>query len=572
MHDLVIRSGTVVDGTGVDRRTADVAVDDGRVSAVGRVETGGRREIDADGLLVTPGFVDIHTHYDGQVSWDPYLTPSSCHGVTTIVMGNCGVGFAPVRPDAHDVLVTLMEGVEDIPGTALYEGITWEWETFPEYLDAVERMPHAIDVGAQVPHGALRAYVMGERGAAREEAADPELEAMYQHVRESLEAGALGFTTSRTVRHRTSAGDYTPTLDAAHKELYAIGRALGDTGKGVFALVTDFKDFHDEWGMLTGLASSTSRPLSFSFSTGEGRGMGEAAQFMLNLLDEAAAEGIDIRAQVAVRAIGVMMGLEASLHPFIAHPTYGPLHLLPLDEKVSRLRDPDVRRAMLGEEPTLGGMFKEFSGAFHKMFALGDPPDYEPPPERSVAAIAEREGRRPEEVCYDLLLEQDGHALLYFPLFNYADFDLEAARMLMEHPRTVLGLSDGGAHCGAICDASFPTTLLAHWTRDRTRGARLPLEWAIRAHTRETAEQVGMLDRGLLVPGYKADVNLIDYDNVKALAPRIVYDLPAGGKRLMQEAEGYVATVVAGEVVAEHGQFTGALPGRLVRGAQPDPA
>ncbi|HVM41700.1 MAG TPA: amidohydrolase family protein, partial [Acidimicrobiia bacterium] len=514
-------------------------------------------------------FVDIHTHYDGQVSWDPSVTPSSWHGVTTVVMGNCGVGFAPVRPDAHDFLVELMEGVEDIPGTALHEGITWEWETFPEYLDALERAPHAIDLGTQVPHGALRAYVMGERGAARDEATDAELDAMYRHVRESLEAGALGFTTSRTVRHRTSKGDHTPTLDAAHKELFAIGQALGDTGKGVFALVTDFKDFTSEFGMLCELASSTGRPLSFSFSQGDEFPDGWRA--MLGLVQDAADRGVDIKAQVALRAIGVLLGLEASLHPFIAHPTYGPLHPLPLEEKVARLRDPQVRTQILSEESAFGGMFREFAGAFHKMFPLGDPPDYEPPPEASVAAIAAREGRRPEDVLYDLLLQRDGHELVYFPLFNYSQFDLDAARGMMLHPRTVLGLSDGGAHCGAICDASFPTTLIAHWTRDRSRGERLPIEWAVRAQTRETAEQVGLLDRGLLAPGYKADVNLIDHENVRARAPRIVHDLPAGGKRLIQRAEGYVATIVSGEVIAENGELTGALPGRLVRGAQPQP-
>ena len=569
MHDLVIRAGTIVDGTGSDRFTGDVAIDDGVITAVGTVAGKGTEEIDADGLLVTPGFVDIHTHYDGQVSWDPYITPSALHGVTTIVMGNCGVGFAPVRPDAHEFLIALMEGVEDIPGTALAEGITWEWESFPEYLDAIERIPHAVDIGAQVPHGSLRAYVMGERGAAREEASAEEIDEMSRLTREAIEAGALGFTTSRTVRHRTSAGDFTPSLGAAPSELWGIGRALAEAGAGVFEMVSDFDDFDAEFAMIRELAASTGRPLTLSLSQHDD--YPEGWREFLKRIDEANADGIPIKAQVACRPIGVLLGLEASVHPFIAHPSYGPLHLLPLDEKVRRLRDPEIRSRILSEEPSLGGMFTQFSQAFHKMFALGDPADYEPSPDQSVEALAAAQGRRPEEVVYDLLLERDGHELLYYPLFNYAHGNLDAAREMMLHEHTVLGLSDGGAHCGAICDASFPTTLLTLWARDRTRGERLPLEWVVNAQTRETAVTVGLLDRGLLAPGYKADVNIIDFERLALPPPRIVHDLPAGGKRLMQSARGYRTTIASGQVTFRDGEPTGALPGRLLRGAQSPP-
>ncbi|MBI2169939.1 MAG: amidohydrolase family protein [Actinobacteria bacterium] len=567
MHDLVIRGGTVVDGTGGDRFSADVAIDGGVIADVGRVTGPGREEIDADGLLVTPGFVDIHTHYDGQVSWDPYLTPSSLHGVTTVVMGNCGVGFAPIRPDHHDFLISLMEGVEDIPGTALAEGITWEWESFPEYLDAVERVPHALDIGAQVPHGALRAYVMGERGAAREDASADEIDEMTRLTREAIGAGALGFTTSRTVRHRTSAGDYTPSLGAVPAELWGIGRALADVGAGVFELVSDFEDFEGEFAMIRELAGSTGRPLSVSLSQHDA--VPDGWREFLKRIDEANDDGMKVTAQVACRAIGVMLGLEASLHPFVAHPSYGPLHLLPLAEKVARMSDPDTRAQILSEEPAFGGPFRQFAESFHKMFALGDPADYEPAPDQSAQAIAEARGVRPEEVVYDMLLARDGHELIYYPLFNYAHGNLDAAREMMLHEHTVLGLSDGGAHCGAICDASFPTTLLTLWARDRTRGERLPLEWVVRAQTRETAEAVGLCDRGLVAPGFKADLNVIDFDNLELPPPRIVHDLPAGGKRLTQGARGYTATVCSGTVTFREGEPTGALPGRLVRGAQP---
>src|SRR5579884_3450269 len=526
LHDLVIRGGTVVDGTGRQRYRADVAVDDGRITAVGEVDGSGRRQLDADGLIVAPGFVDIHTHYDGQVSWDPLMTPSSWHGVTTVVMGNCGVGFAPADPARHDWLISLMEGVEDIPGTALAEGITWGWESFPEYLDTIDTGGRAIDVAAQLPHGALRAYVMGERGADHEEAPTAEeIAVMRRLVREAIEAGALGFTSSRTRNHRTRDGALTPSLTAGSGELLGIATGLGDAGAGVFEFVADFRDV----------------------------------------------DGVPMRAQVPARAIGLLFGLEGSLHPFLTRPTYRRLADLALADRVAALREPAVKAAILAERPEGRGMFGAVGAPFDRMFELGDPPDYEPAPESSVAARAAAMGRDAEDLAYDLLLGDDGHALLYYPALNYAEGNLDVAYQMLTHPLTVPGLSDGGAHCGVICDGSFPTYLVTHWTRDRARGERLSLEWVVKAQAHDTAALVGLNDRGVVAEGMKADLNLIDVDRLTIRAPRIVHDLPAGGRRLVQRAEGYVATVVAGEVVLAEGQPTGALPGQLVRGAQPAP-
>lgn len=567
MHDLVIRGGTVVDGSGRPPATGDVAIDGDRVTAVGRVADTGRNEIDAEGLLVLPGFVDVHTHYDGQVTWDPYLTPSSRLGVTTVVMGNCGVGFAPVAPERHDWLISLMEGVEDIPGTALAEGLTWGWESFGEYLDVIERLPHAIDVAAQVPHGALRAYVMGERGADHDEAPTPsETERMGTLVREAIEAGALGFTSSRTRNHRTRDGAPTPSLTAGADELLGIARAVGHTGTGVFEFVADFRDVDAEFALLRSVAETAGRPLSISLTQVDVW----PAQWrrLLELIEQANGDDVAIRGQVAARPIGLLLGLQGSLHPFVMRPIYRSLASLPLAERVNAMRRPEVREAILRERPEGRGMFG-FSGAsYDKLFLLGDPPDYEPAPQSSVAALAARVGRDAEDLAYDLLLEDGGRSLLYYPALNYTDGNLDAAREMLLHPYTVPGLGDGGAHCGVICDGSFPTFLLTHWARDRTRGERLPLEWVVKAQARDTAELVGLRDRGLLAPGMKADVNVVDFEGLRLRPPRIVHDLPAGGRRLVQEAEGFVATIVSGEVVYQAGEATGALPGRLVRGAR----
>lgn len=565
MLDLVIRSGTVIDGTGAERRTADVGIRDGRITQVGRVDEPAERELDADGLLVTPGWVDVHTHYDGQVTWDGMLTPSCWHGVTTVVMGNCGVGFAPVRPGSHDYLIKLMEGVEDIPGTALAEGIDWRWESFPEYLDAVASRPHSLDIGAQVPHGALRFYVMGERGADHEEDPTPaEVAEMGRLVREAVLAGALGFTTSRTKNHRTSDGRYTPSLTAGADELLGIARAMGEAGQGVFEVVTDHLLKEGEWDLLRELVKvSGGRPLSVSLAQNDAHPDGFREQ--LRQLDVSNAQGLTVKGQVAARAIGLLLGLEATLNPFASHPTYARLAGLPLPERVAKLREPEVRRAILSERGSEG---LAAMASFDRLFVLGDPPNYEPAADESIAAEARRRGVAPEELGYDLLLEQDGHALLYRPFLNYAGSDLEAIREMLDHEHTVPGLGDAGAHCGMICDGSFPTYLLSHWARDRTRGEKLGLEALVKSQSHDTARLVGLEDRGTIEPGMKADLNLVDFERVGMHHPEIAYDLPAGGKRLLQRATGYVATVQTGIVTFEQGESTGALPGQLIRGPQ----
>jgi N-acyl-D-aspartate/D-glutamate deacylase len=570
MHDLVIRGGTVVDGTGTAPRTADVAISGGRVAEVGSVSDRGRREVDADGALVTPGFVDVHTHYDGQATWDPWITPSSWLGVTTVVMGNCGVGFAPADPARHDWLIGLMEGVEDIPGTALAEGIKWGWESFPEYMDVVEASPHAIDVGAQIPHGALRAYVMGERGADHESIPTPdEIHRMYLLVKESIEAGALGFTSSRTRNHRTRDGALTPSLTAGEDELVGIARALGDADAGVFEFVADFRDLDTEFALLRELPELSGRPMSISIAQADAAP--DQWRRLLELIEKANAEGVPVRGQVAARGIGLLLGLQGSLHPFITRPAYREIADLPLDQRVARMRDPEVKARILTDDPTGRGMFGLASPAYDKVFLLGDPPNYEPAPKDSIGARARREGRDPDELAYELVLDDGGKALLYLPFLNYTDFNLDNAREMLLHPFTVPGLGDGGAHCGVICDGSFPTYLLTHWARDRTRGEKLPVEWVAKAQCADTAALVGLHDRGVLAPGMKGDVNVIDFDALRLRPPRIVYDLPAGGRRLIQEAEGILATFVSGEAIYEKGEKTGALPGKLIRGAQHRP-
>ncbi|HET7406699.1 MAG TPA: amidohydrolase family protein [Mycobacteriales bacterium] len=562
--DLVIRGGTVADGTGEPLRTADVGVRDGVVAAVGSVDGKGRREIDADGALVTPGFVDIHSHYDGQATWDNQLTPSSWHGVTTVVMGNCGVGFAPVRPTDHARLVDLMEGVEDIPGAALHEGLTWDWESFPDYLDAVERVPHDIDVAAQLPHGALRLYVMGERGAQRDAATPEEIAEMGRLAREAVEAGALGFTTSRTLNHRTKSGDFTPTLTAEGAELVGIARAIGASGKGVLQLISDFADLDVEFARVRAMSEESGRPLSVSLTQVDMRP--DWWRELLDRVEQAAADGLAVRAQVAPRPIGALFGLQASLNPFLLTEAYRSIAGKALADRVAAMREPSLRARILDEARCDHAKGWGWLTRWDKMFVLGDPPDYEPLPETSVEGRAQRLGVAADELAYDLLLEDDGRSLLYFPLFNYTDFNLDVARQMLLHDRTLVGLADGGAHVGTICDASFPTTMLTHWGRDRSRGERLDLSWIVKSMTSDTAGAVGLADRGVLAPGCKADVNVIDFERLTLHHPEMLFDLPAGGKRLVQRADGYLATVVSGEVVYEDGRHTGALPGRLVRG------
>ncbi|MCH6561430.1 MAG: amidohydrolase family protein [Myxococcales bacterium] len=576
MHDLVIKGGTIVDGTGAPARTGDIAIEDGRIQELGAVNGAARETIDADGLLVTPGWVDIHTHYDGQATWDPLLTPSCWHGVTTVVMGNCGVGFAPVRPDKHDWLIGLMEGVEDIPGSALAEGIRWSWETFPEYLDALESFPRALDIGTQVPHGPVRGYVMGERGAKNEPATPDDIDAMAGIVKEGIQAGALGFSTSRTIFHRAVDGEPVPGTFAAEEELFGIGRALGELGAGLFELAPagvmgeDLAAPEKEVAWMRKLSAAIGRPVTFALA--QHNVEPDQWRKLLDLSDQAAEEGAQLVPQVGSRPTMLLIGHQ-TFHPFMDKPSYKAIADLPLAQRVEQLRRPDVRTRILSEKPVDEDpmMFLIHSG-LEKIFPLGDPPNYEPAPEASISAIAKREGRTAYEVLYDLMLELEGRQLLMLALLGYSHGNLEAIRAMLEHPRSAFGLGDGGAHCGAICDASMTTFLLTHWVRDRERGPRLPLEWAVRKMTHDTARLYGLNDRGVLAPGRKADLNLIDFERLQLRLPHMVFDLPSGARRLIQEAEGYVATLVSGQVILREGEDSGARPGRLIRGAQPAPA
>jgi N-acyl-D-aspartate/D-glutamate deacylase len=569
-YDLVIRGGTVVDGNGGEPFVADVGLRDGLIAAVGAIPEQGREEIDASGLLVTPGWVDIHTHYDGQATWTERLTPSSLHGSTTVVMGNCGVGFAPVRVTDHDTLVRLMEGVEDIPGTALHAGLSWNWESFAQYMDAVDALPHDIDVAAQAPHGALRVYVMGQRGADREDATPDEIAQMKVLAREAIEAGALGFSTTRTMVHRTADGDLTPTIGAADAEMIAIAEGLAEAGAGVLQWVSDFREMEHEFSLIKHLTRISGRPLSFSMVQADV--VPDQWRELMARLDQAVEEGLPIRAQVQGRPVGLMLGLQGSAHPFITRPSYMAIADLPYGERAAAMRDPEMRARILSEAPEKGHPFiNSLAGAWHKMFELGTPPNYEPAPETSIAARAKRDGVTPDTIVYDLLTEGDGSGFLFFAMHNYTEGSLDNALTMIKNPNTLFGLSDGGAHVGAICDVSVPTYMLTHWCRDRTRGERLNLPFVVRSQTRDTAEAVGLLDRGVVAQGYKADLNIIDMARLQLKAPHMIYDLPAGARRLMQEAEGYVATLVSGQVVYREGEHTGALPGRLVRGGQARP-
>jgi len=581
-HDLVIRGGTVVDGTGATPFEGDVAIDEGQISAVGADVGAGRREIDAKGHVVTPGWVDIHTHYDAQATWDPMLSPSSEHGVTTVVMGNCGVGFAPVREDLRNELIDLMEAVEDIPGAAMHEGIEWEWETFPEFMSALERKPHAIDYGLQVPHCALRAYVMGQRGIDNENATPEDIDGMRRIVLESLQAGALGFSTSRTELHNTLEGDPVPGTFAAHEELFGIGNALGEAGTGVFQISVTHRDVPTEIEWMKKLAVETGRMVTFNLQQ-----IDEAPDLYkegLRKLDEARAEGItNLRGQFSGRPVGVLMGWETSVHPFLGHPEYVRLSKLPIDARRRELAKPEVKAKLVegGEvridalpaDAPIPSVFLQFLVACtQKMFPMGGGHEYEPDPSESIAGRASATGKSPAELIYDALMDRDGRGLLYFPLFGYANGNFDAILETMQHPQTGLSLADGGAHCGAICDGSTPTYMLMHWVRDRSRGERLPIEYIVKCQTADTAFQYGLRDRGVLAPGMRGDVNVIDFDALSLTAPEMRHDFPASGRRLYQGAKGYRATIVSGEAVFEHGEATGALPGRLIRGEQNGPA
>lgn len=569
MHDLVIRGGLVVDGTGAKGRTADIAIDNGLVTEVGKINAKGKREIDATGLVVTPGWVDIHTHYDGQVTWDPLLSPSCWHGVTTVVMGNCGVGFAPARPDKHDWLIELMEGVEDIPGSALAEGIKWNWETFPEYMDSLDKQSRVLDVATQVPHGSVRAYVMGERGARNEAATDEDIVKMAEIVREGITAGALGFSTSRTMLHLSKDGEPVPGTFANKAELMGIGRALGQAGHGVFEMASDMTPAEEEFIWMKELSAETGLPVTYALLQSPVEP--EKWRDMLRLTDDARKQGANVTAQIACRPTGMVLGWQSTLHPFIATPAYKEIAHLPFAERLERLKNPEVRRQIVEHQPRERSALSQIlTQGFDRMFRLEKDGklDYEPRTEDSVAALAAREGRSPAEIVYDMLMEKDGRGYIYLPMLNYALFNFDHIEEMMHHPATVLSLSDGGAHCGVICDASFPTYMLTHWVRDRERGPRLPLEKVVRMQTHDTARLYGLNDRGVIAPGMKADINVIDLDKLRILAPEMVFDLPADGRRMIQRAEGYRATIVSGVVTFEDGEATGEMPGRLVRGPQ----
>lgn len=577
MHDLVITGARLVDGTGAPAREADVAVQSGVITAVSAAGTLAgdlaRQRVDADGALLTPGFVDVHTHYDAQATWDPWMTPSAWHGVTTVVMGNCGVGFAPAAPDRHEWLIELMEGVEDIPGSAMTEGLGWGWESFPGYLDALARMPRVLDVGTQIGHGPLRAYVMGDRGAANEAPTAADIERMAALVEEALHAGALGFSTSRTPIHRSKGGELVPGTTAAADELFGIADALRRAGHGVFQFAPEHPRVPvDEWPWMRELAARTGATVSVNLNQADQAP--EVWRDVLRLLDAAAADGLRIVGQAAGRSIGILYCLEGSLHPLLFHPAYQEVAALDLAARVAALTEPERRRRLVDDVPDDGGFFRAaVLDKLDRMWLVdGADIDYEPPADASIAAVAARAGTDPMAVLVDHLCRDGGRGMVYTPFFNYAYGDLSMTYDLQRHPHTRLGLSDAGAHCGAICDGGMPTFMLTHWARDRTRGPRLPLEHVVHRQTQQTAALYGLRDRGVVAAGYRADLNLIDLDGLGFDVPRMAYDLPAGGRRLVQRGRGYVATFAAGVQTVADDRFTGELPGRLVRGPRSAPS
>ncbi len=575
MHDLVIRGGTVVDGTGAPRRVADVAVDGQTITAVGTVPGRGRSEIDATGHLVTPGWVDIHTHYDGQVSWDPYLSPSCWHGVTTVVMGNCGVGFAPVKPHFRDRLINIMEGVEDIPGTALTEGITWEWETYPQYLDALASKSYAMDVCSQVPHAAIRTYVMGERGGDNEPASPEEIAQMSALVSEALDAGAFGFTSSRITAHRTADGKVVPGTQVSIAEMEGFGDALGKAGHGIFEVVSDI-NFDGIPGSLTDAEElawmgdvSRRKDVKFTYLLFQNPGNTTKWRSTMAMTKKVQAEGARIHPQISMRPTGIVMGLQSSFHIFMGRPTYDALAGLPFEEQVKKLQEPEIRATIIAEKSDKLP-FEGTALRYEMMFRLEQDDgslDYEPSFEASVQQIAKRRGVSEDTILFDMMMENDGHGYIYVILVNYGEYNLDFLYELMDDPTVIAAGSDAGAHCGAICDAAMPTFMLSHWTRDRKAGPTMSIEKAVEKQTRATAALYGLNDRGVLAPGMKADINVIDYARLGSSRPMMIADLPAGGKRLLQTASGYRATIVSGEITFENGVATGELPGRLLRSA-----
>ena len=560
---LVIRNGTIIDGSGRDGYEADLAIADGRISAIGQNLPKGAEEIDASGKLVTPGFVDVHTHYDAQVTWSERLSPSTWNGVTTVLLGNCGVGFAPCHADQRDLLVNLMEGVEDIPEVVMREGLPWNWHSFPDFLEALAARSYDADVATQVPHAALRVYVMGERGANREPATERDRARMAELTLEGMKAGAFGFATSRTLNHRAADGRHIPTLRAEEAELTAIARAMRIAGAGWLQIVSDFQDQQGEIGLFRRLAKESGRPITITMIQSDARPDGWRE--LMQQIDEANGEGLRITAQIRSRPTSVLLGLELTQNPFMGRPSYRTIAHLPIAERVEILRQPEFRARLLAEAYEGSRRGAERIERWDRMFPLGDPPDYEPAANRSIAAIAARQGRTPSEVVYDVLMENDGKGILYLPVTNFASGNLDAVAEMMAAPNSLIGLGDGGAHVGIMCDATSTSYTLTHWTRDRRRGSLFPLAWGVKRLTADNAIEMGLSDRGLLKPGLKADINVIDYDNMRLRRPEVVYDLPAGGKRLVQRTDGFDATIVSGSIVYRDGEPTGALPGRLIR-------
>lgn len=570
MYDLVIRSGTVVDGNGGAPYQADVGIQGDKIVAVGPGLETGAQEIDATGKIVTPGFVDIHTHYDGQATWDQEMAPSSWHGVTTVVMGNCGVGFAPAEPSRHDWLIGLMEGVEDIPGSALAEGMSWNWETFPEYMDALEALPRTIDVAAQVPHGSVRAYVMGDRGARNEDPTETDIARMAGIVEDGLKAGALGFSTSRTILHKSIEKELVPGTTATKEELLAIGAAMGRVGHGVFELSSDLVPEWNEFGWMGQLSREYGVPVTYTALQSPIKAM--PFDDMLQNMREENAKGANIVAQVSMRATGLILGFQASLHPFTAKASWLAIAQQPWEEQWAALNDPEFRARLIAEpneilDPDLQIIIEMLSSAFNMLYAMGPDFNYEPSAEESIESLAKAAGVAPVEYAYDLLLSNAGTGFIYFPLLNWADGNYNFLEDPLHSDDCVNSLSDGGAHCGTICDAAASTYMLQYWVRDR-QGRRLSLEYAIQRQCRDTARLYGLNDRGVIESGFLADLNIIDMDAIKLGEPWVADDLPAGGKRLLQKAEGYVATIKSGVVTFEDGVMQGPTPGGLIRGPQ----
>ena len=585
IHDLVIRNGNIVDGSGKKPFLGDIAIDEGKITKVGEVINSGKKEIDADGNLVSPGWVDIHTHYDGQVCWDPYLTPSSWHGVTTVVMGNCGVGFAPVKPGDENFLIQLMEGVEDIPGTALHEGIDWEWETFPEFLDAIEKKEFVMDLGFMIGHGPVRSYVMGyDRCQNQVDASKDEINQMSEIVEKAINAGALGFSTSRTILHRDVHGVYVPGTEASSEEMKELAFAVDRAGEGTLEIVSDWLDQEIEMSWMKEYVEKSDCGLTVLQTNGD------SVKTIL-YCEEQFLKGKNVRPQFPGRNVGLMFGLESSLHPFIGHPSYKEISHLPLNERLSIMRDPAFKQKILNESPSFredlqkaakeqksnktkeeikaeAEIGKKLISNYETQFILSDPPNYEPTREDSIAYLAEQRNQSEEEVIYDELIKDNGKSLIYACFTPYENHKLEFVETFYKLKSSVAGGSDGGAHCGLICDASMPTTNLSHWARDRSAGNKIPLELIIRKQTKDTAETYGLFDRGEIKTGMIADINIIDFEKLNVSLPKMIFDLPKGGKRLVQESFGYLATIKSGEVVYENGQATGTLPGQVIRGKQ----